>query len=63
MNSNKISCIQVIVAVGAIIYCIAPDLLLGPFDDLTIAAIATITDIVLGVSKKSISIDSNNTKF
>ncbi len=58
MDSKKITSIQYAIAIGAIIYCIAPDLIIGPFDDITIAAIATITDIILGVSKSHISIDS-----
>ena len=60
MDSKNISRIQTIVAIVAIVYCIAPDPLIGPVDDLLIAAIATATDIILGVSKHRISIDEVN---
>lgn len=62
MDSTKISKTQLIVAIIAIVYCIAPDPLIGPVDDILIAAIAATTDIILGISKQHFSIEDNNNR-
>ena len=53
------STIQWIVAVAAIIYLIAPDLLIGPVDDIFVAIVATITDVILGITKEHITVVPN----
>lgn len=55
MNSKTISKIQVIIAIAAVVYVIAPDLLIGPIDDTAVIALATIADVILGVTKSRIS--------
>lgn len=59
MDKETMSTIQWIVAVAAIIYIIAPDLLIGPVDDIFVAIVATITDVILGITKERIEVVPN----
>lgn len=59
MDKEKMSTIQWIIAVAAIIYLIAPDLIIGPLDDVIVAIIATITDVILGITKERLTIVPN----
>ena len=59
MDKETMSTIQWIVAVAAIIYLIAPDLIIGPLDDVIVAIIATITDVILGITKERLTIVPN----
>ena len=51
--------IQRIIIVAAIIYLVAPDLIIGPLDDVIVAIIATITDVILGITKERLTIVPN----
>lgn len=55
MKTKEISMIQTLITISALIYCFSPDLLFGPFDDLFVVTVATIADIILGVSKPRLS--------
>jgi len=55
MNTRSISTIQLFIALGAVLYVVAPDVFFGPFDDAAVATIATIADIILGIVKSRIS--------
>lgn len=59
MESSNFSTIQYVIAVGAILYCIAPDFFIGPFDDILVASVAAISDIILAVSKPRITIEES----
>jgi hypothetical protein len=55
MDSKQITRIQVIIAIIALVYFIAPDLMIGHLDDAAVAGIAAIADIILGITKSRIS--------
>ena len=59
VNKESMSTIQWIVAVAAIVYLIAPDLLIGPVDDIFVSIVATITDVILGITKERITVVPN----
>lgn len=59
MEKKDITIIQVLVIVAAIAYCVAPDLIIGPFDDAIVASIAVISDLVLGLIKPHITVVPN----
>lgn len=59
MDTNTISTVQRIIAVTAIIYLISPDLIIGPLDDVIVAIVATITDVILGITKERLTIVPN----
>lgn len=59
MEKKYITIIQVLVIVAAIAYCVAPDLIFGPFDDAIVASIAVISDLVLGLIKPHITVVPN----
>ncbi len=59
MNKETMSNIQRIIIVAAIIYLVAPDLIIGPLDDVIVAIIATITDVILGITKERLTIVPN----
>ena len=59
MNKETMSNIQRIIIVAAIIYLVAPDLIIGPLDDVIVAIIATITDVILGITKERLKIVPN----
>ncbi|MCR4703669.1 MAG: hypothetical protein K5665_08410 [Saccharofermentans sp.] len=48
---NNIGKVQMIIAIVAVLYVVMPDLFIGPIDDATLAAIAVISEIVLGIIK------------
>lgn len=54
MESKTLTTIQIIIAIVALGYIIAPDLLLGPFDDAAIVGIAALADVILGIVKNRI---------
>ena len=54
MERKPLTVLQVVIAVLALLYVVAPDLLLGPFDDGVVVMIGTISDVVLGLLKKRI---------
>ena len=58
-DKQMFTTMQKLIAVIAIIYLIAPDLLIGPIDDMLIAIIATITDVILGITKERLTIVPN----
>ena len=60
MDTKSISRIQTIIAIVAIVYFIAPDPVIGHFDDILVAAIAATIDTILGVSKHRISIEETD---
>ncbi len=59
MDKETLSTIQRIIIVAAIIYLVAPDLIIGPFDDVIVAIVATITDVILGITKERLTIVPN----
>lgn len=59
MEKKNLTIIQVLVIVAAIAYCVAPDLVLGPFDDMLVGAIAVISELVLGFIKPHITVVPN----
>lgn len=59
MNKETMSNIQRIIIVAAIIYLVSPDLIIGPLDDVIVAIIATITDVILGITKERLTIVPN----
>ena len=59
MDKETMSTIQRIIIVAAIIYLVAPDLIIGPFDDVIVAIVATITDVILGITKERLTIVPN----
>lgn len=59
MDKETMSTIQRIIIVAAIIYLVAPDLIIGPLDDVIVAIIATITDVILGITKERLTIVPN----
>lgn len=58
-DSKTITIIQVLVIVAAIAYCVAPELILGPLDDMLVGAIAIISELVLGFIKPHITVVPN----
>ena len=59
MDKETMSTIQRVIIVAAIIYLVAPDLIIGPLDDVIVAIIATITDVILGITKERLTIVPN----
>lgn len=59
MDKETMSTIQRIIIVAAIIYLVAPDLIIGPLDDVIVTIIATITDVILGITKERLTIVPN----
>ncbi len=59
MEKKYLTIIQVLVIVAAIAYCAAPDLILGPLDDMLVGAIAVISELVLGFIKPHITVVPN----
>ncbi len=53
-NKSKISSIQSIILVGAVLYVMLPDLCFGPIDDSVVAIIASVAELVLGIAKSRI---------
>jgi len=49
MKRKNIGLVQIIIAACTIVYFIAPDMLVGPVDDVAVAALAGIVEAVLGV--------------
>lgn len=49
MNRKVLNTIQIVLAVIVLVYCVMPDLIVGPFDDGVLAALAIIAEVVLFV--------------
>ena len=49
MNRKVLTTIQIVLAIIVLVYCVMPDLMIGPFDDGVIAALAFIAEVVLFV--------------
>ena len=47
MNRKVLNTIQIVLAVIVLVYCVMPDLIVGPFDDGVLAALAIIAEVVL----------------
>lgn len=54
-NKSKISTIQSVILIGAVLYTVLPDLCFGPIDDSVVALIAGVAELVLGAAKSRIS--------
>ena len=54
MERKPLTVLQVVIAVLALLYVVAPDLLLGPFDDAAVLTIGAVADVVIGIIKKRI---------
>ena len=48
---QNITTAQTIILIGAIVYVLFPDLLIGPIDDTAVALIAGIAEVVLSCTK------------
>ncbi len=59
MEKKNITVIQALVIIAAIAYCVAPDLVLGPLDDMLVGAMAVISELVLGLIKPHITVVPN----
>lgn len=59
MDKDIMYKIQRIIIVAAILYLVAPDLIIGPLDDVIVAIVATITDVILGITKERLTIVPN----
>ena len=63
MNKIKnITTAQTIILIGAIVYVLFPDLLIGPIDDTAVALIAGIAEVVLSCTKSGIK-QTESTNF
>ena len=49
MKRKALTTIQIVLAIIVLVYCVMPDLMIGPFDDGVIAALAFIAEVVLFV--------------
>lgn len=50
-NKSSIATVQKIILIGAALYVVFPDLIIGPIDDTVIALIAGVAELVLGFAK------------
>ncbi|WP_034449364.1 hypothetical protein [Butyrivibrio sp. AE2032] len=51
MDKKTIGKIQLIVTIAVVAYIVMPDLFAGPLDDTAIAALAAISEVVLGIAR------------
>jgi len=69
MNKKTIKMIQLIVAIAVVAYIVMPDLFAGPMDDSAIAALAVISEIVLGIVRafapesEQLEIEDNDDRY
>ncbi len=59
MNRKALNTIQIVLAVIVLVYWVMPDLMIGPFDDGVIAALAFIAEVVLFVVR-AVKMPSNS---
>ena len=59
MNRKTLTTIQIVLAVIVLVYCVMPDLIVGPFDDGILAALAGIAEVVLFVIR-AVKMPSNS---
>jgi len=59
MSKKTLTTIQIVLAVIVLAYCVMPDLMVGPFDDGVLAALALIAEVVLFVVR-AVKMPSNS---